>query len=283
MKTILYLTDFSEGAYSALKYTVSLLKDTPCKFIIAHSIKSEFNKKKRDSNRKHNIELANRLVSRNQELCEQVAKDIQQDLPSEHHHYFTKTIRESLFTMINRLYNKNAVDLTVLGTRGRSGLKNLVLGSTATAMIKRVKKCPMLIVPPNNPFQGLKKVAFATDMEHQPSRKLHKTLLDIAQPYHPSIDILHVLNKNTHHAEAGVSEISLKESFEPLDTSIQYLQSDEKVSTTLAAKVHQDSYDLVALYAMHHHPLKLLIYETNTAAFLRKAQLPTLAIPYHTD
>lgn len=62
------------------------------------------------------------------------------------------------------LVQRNKIDLLVLGTHGRGGLKKLILGSVAELLFRSVE-CPVLTVGPNVPAgeNGFHRILFATD------------------------------------------------------------------------------------------------------------------------
>ena len=67
--------------------------------------------------------------------------------------------------LLVEMANEKGVDLIVVGTRGWTGLKHLVFGSTAEHIV-RCASCPVLTVHPNDqePTETLREVILATDL-----------------------------------------------------------------------------------------------------------------------
>jgi nucleotide-binding universal stress UspA family protein len=96
------------------------------------------------------------------------------------------------------------IDLLVLGTRGRSGISKLLLGS-ATEQIFHCVSCPVLTVAPWSLAAAsrlaIKNVLFATDLSAQSTAAL-PYVLAAAKSWHAAVDVLHVCSPD--HADSGV-------------------------------------------------------------------------------
>ncbi len=95
------------------------------------------------------------------------------------------------------------IDLLVLGTRGRSGLSKLVLGSVAEQIFHCVS-CPVLTVGPWSRRAAaqlaLKSVLFATDLSPQSAAAL-PYVLTAAMAWRAPIDVLHVRSPDRSDSE----------------------------------------------------------------------------------
>jgi nucleotide-binding universal stress UspA family protein len=94
------------------------------------------------------------------------------------------------------LIDKLEIDLVVLGTHGRSGIKKLVLGSVAEEIVGSAP-CPVLTVGPHVPPKSvpelkLGKILCATDLLHGSTRALTYALW-LAEQEHACVTLLHVL------------------------------------------------------------------------------------------
>ena len=102
-------------------------------------------------------------------------------------------IEDELLSIISQ----NQIDLVLLGTHGRTGMRKLFLGSVAEE-ICRVASCPLLTVGPQlvyKPQVEFKNILFPTDLSEQSGRVL-PYLRAIAQEYGSSITVLHVMPKD---------------------------------------------------------------------------------------
>jgi nucleotide-binding universal stress UspA family protein len=93
------------------------------------------------------------------------------------------------------LEEKN-IDLIVLGTRGRSGISKIVLGSIAEEILRQAP-CPVLTVGPNTPAPSkrlgeISKILFATDFSAE-SNAAAGYAVSLAQECQAYLTLLHVI------------------------------------------------------------------------------------------
>ena len=97
-----------------------------------------------------------------------------------------------------QLIRKLDIDLVVLGTHGRGGIKKLVLGSVAEEIVNRAS-CAVLTIGPHSCQRAeleLHRVLYATDLLPGSARAL-KCALWFAEHGHAHLTLLHVLKMPT--------------------------------------------------------------------------------------
>jgi nucleotide-binding universal stress UspA family protein len=80
--------------------------------------------------------------------------------------------------------------MIVMGTKGASGLQEVLLGSNTAAVMERAT-CPVLAVPENSRFTPIKKIAFATDFRENDIEAINY-LTSIAMLFGAGLVIVHV-------------------------------------------------------------------------------------------
>jgi nucleotide-binding universal stress UspA family protein len=101
---------------------------------------------------------------------------------------------------LSRLVREENIDLAILATHGRTGLKRLLMGSVAEELFRNLP-CPVLTVGPNFSKLGLERteirhVLFPTDLSDE-SRAVFPYLASLASEYEASVTLLHVLPVET--------------------------------------------------------------------------------------
>lgn len=99
-----------------------------------------------------------------------------------------------LLPTMGAVIEKNAIDLVVVGTRGRTGLAKLVLGSWAEKIFRRVP-CPVLTVGPHSAHprtDTIRQILFATDFTPE-SAAAAPYAVSLAQEYQAALTLLHVI------------------------------------------------------------------------------------------
>ena len=98
--------------------------------------------------------------------------------------------------VLSELVDRLGIDLVVLGTHGRGGIKKLVLGSVAEEIVDSAP-CPVLTVGPHVPPKSvselkLGRILYTTDLVHGSARALAYALW-LAEQEHAHLTLLHVL------------------------------------------------------------------------------------------
>jgi nucleotide-binding universal stress UspA family protein len=97
---------------------------------------------------------------------------------------------------LGRFVREQTIDLAILGTHGRTGMKHLLMGSVAEDLFRHLP-CPVLTVGPNISkaslqATGIKHILFPTDLSDE-SRAVFPYLASLASEYKASLTLLHVL------------------------------------------------------------------------------------------
>ena len=127
-------------------------------------------------------------------------KELQRDFPE-----ITPRILEgegNLWIALANAIEKYNIDLVVLGTRGRTGVGKLLLGSKAEEILRRAP-CPVLTVGPEVPNEsGLRSriasIVFATEFGPG-SLKASGIAVSLAQEYQSKLTLLNVLSDRDSH------------------------------------------------------------------------------------
>ena len=197
MKNILLPTDFSKNAWNAIDYALKLFKDDECLFYLLNSYSPPLVQPTTagvtttttteiilDSARKASEDGLN-----------DVLKKITQTNKNEKHRYKILSEYDFFVGAVKTIEEDYKIDLIVMGTKGSSGLKEVIIGSNTAGVIGNVKS-PILAIPEKAVFGPLKEIAFATDYDYYCEKDEIEPLVDIAKKTGASIKILHTLDSN---------------------------------------------------------------------------------------
>jgi nucleotide-binding universal stress UspA family protein len=140
VKNILFPTDFSDASQAALPYAQSLAKLCGSTILIAHSIPAEPHEPIATD---RVPEQDNLIWQETRRKLERLAEDpTLRDIP-------TKALldRGEIEEVTSAMVQEHHIDLIVLGTHGRRGVRKIILGSSAEK-IYRSANCPVLTVGP---------------------------------------------------------------------------------------------------------------------------------------
>ena len=140
IKKILTPTDFSPQSKEALRYAVELAKVHEAEILLAHVMEPPIYPTMFEGAAVAVPPLDESFRKQLEEHLESVRQEEVGDIPSK------ISVREgSPCTELSELAQEEDVDLIVIATHGYTGLKHMLLGSTAEKMVRNAP-CPVLTV-----------------------------------------------------------------------------------------------------------------------------------------
>jgi nucleotide-binding universal stress UspA family protein len=188
VKTILFPTDFSDASRRAQSYATGLANRFRAKLLILHA---------RDP-RDYTLppETWQRAEDADAQKMQELQKSIARSFPG-----LKSELCEGAGTalqIVEAALAKNRVDLIVLGTRGRTGIGKLVLGSHAEEIFRHAS-CPVLTVGPHAQDitageKELREILYATDFSPE-SQAAVPYAVSIALALEAHLNLLHVVEE----------------------------------------------------------------------------------------
>jgi nucleotide-binding universal stress UspA family protein len=190
LKNILFATDFSPAAESALPYALGLAKQYGAK---VHGLHVRFPAT-------YPIvgpEAIPQVLEAAEEQAKFEAKQLHEMLESVPHEV---TVTEGdLWLALSEIANKQHSDLIVMGTHGRKGVSRALLGSAAEEVFRNAH-CPVLTVGPHVSHNterrlAMKEILFATDFSPESLAAL-PLAVSMAQEHLSNLTFLNVTGKS---------------------------------------------------------------------------------------
>lgn len=188
-RNILFATDFSTAAANAIPYVKRIAKHYEAKVVVLHAHPPIVNPMTPPETWASDVEAQN---ARDQWHREDLARTFA-GIPTE------VLIEEGgIQASISAAIDKNNIDLVVIGTRGRTGLGKLVLGSVAEEIFRTVT-CPVLTVGPHaDTARGsngqIREILYATDFTPE-SKVAAAYAVSLAEEFQARLVLLHVIPK----------------------------------------------------------------------------------------
>jgi nucleotide-binding universal stress UspA family protein len=198
-RNILFATDFSAAASSAMPYAAGFAKSFGAKLYALH-VK----------------EPANYALPPEMWESAQLALDVEiQSLRNAVRREFPEIAPEvlegecGLWTALSLAIEAYQIDLLVVGTRGRTGVEKALLGSQAEEILRRAP-CPVLTVGPQAQFQDaihgkFSSILFATNFGPA-SLAAARIAVSLSEEYQSRLSLLHVIENRAVNELAGPAE-----------------------------------------------------------------------------
>jgi nucleotide-binding universal stress UspA family protein len=200
-RNILFATDFSPAAAHAIPYVKRLAKHYDANLVALHVRPPSVNPMTQpmswpdgETARKQNEELRNELLD---------------TFPGIH---TTALVEEGdIQSQLQDAIQKNNTDLVVIGTRGRTGLGKVLMGSVAEEIFRTVT-CPVLTVgPKSDSSRGaggeIREILYATDFASiSPAAAAYA--VSLAQEYQARLILVHVIPEPKAGDLVSASEVA---------------------------------------------------------------------------
>jgi len=224
---ILHPTDFSENAAKALQFAFSLSGKSDATLVILHvadlptilnsassvSSFSEMEERKKES-----------IIAQ----LKKYATDYLEEIDSSAKILFEVKLNSSAINGIVEAISETDADLVVVGTKGQSKLKEVIMGSTAKGLVAKAP-CPVLIIPENARVREMRQIIYASDYNQNDTAVL-KGLADFADVYKAEISVLHIFNRESEdNSEPVAFQRMLTE-----QVKYAHLKYDTRVSANVA-------------------------------------------------
>jgi nucleotide-binding universal stress UspA family protein len=255
IKNVLFLTDFSPAATGALPYAREIAKRFSAKVHALH-VRGPALNPMTDPGTWTALEKANEVQKAEEiETLQRAFTGTQPDVIVEEGEFWSS---------LQSTLEKNAIDLIVLGTRGRSGIEKLILGSMAEEVFRRAS-CPVMTIGPfadgKPPLSGeFKKILFATDFTEE-SVGAAGYAISLAQEFQAHLTLLHVIRRAkagdlVNQAELDSSSMRLLRTVIPPDAELwctpHFLVEHGLPAEKILEVARREEADLIVLGVRRH-------------------------------
>jgi len=182
---LLVPTDFSKPSKTALLYAIHMAKKLQGEIIILWFNSIQSSKKTLSKWKKLEADMIAIAQEDAKHLVEEVRAEVKGNLSFTYHFTSGSSFAES----VDVYAVKNEVDMIVMGTKGASGVKKLIMGSHAASMIDH-SRIPVLVIPEKASFKTLKKIVYASDL-YEWEQEI-RTIAALAAIYKASVHVLHI-------------------------------------------------------------------------------------------
>lgn len=243
MKTILHATDYSENAISALKYAYELSVKTSSKLYVIHVFDNAT--LSAYVNESYIIPFKEDIAQKNLVLTDFCKVHLGDNFNSDK----IKVEAINNNSVVNAIIEKSieiGALLVVVGVKGESFIKELLIGSTTKKLIKK-SNCPVLAIPINSVFTNIKQIAYATDYEEEDINAVYK-LSNFFKKFKVTIKIIHVSLE--HNLE---SEQEMEWFKELLKQKVTYsklefvILNSKDIYTAIKSYINKENIDLIAM------------------------------------
>ncbi len=237
LKNLLVATDFSNASYAALFYATQLMKAKPCTFYIINvygdSTSTILKNKPLYPGKKESEQLQNASVENLTKMMHRIVLDTANKI----HNFIIISKSGALTKVLSKTIAELAIDLLVMGNKGKTGAKELFWGSNTVQMADTISQCPLLAIPKERAFDTIDEIALATDFKKGCSRKTLRPLLFLAAASKAAIRVVHIeeeaILSPKQAANKKLLKITLSKVQHSFDETLEYADKAIVIQTFL--------------------------------------------------
>ncbi|RED49369.1 universal stress protein [Seonamhaeicola aphaedonensis] len=278
MKNLLLPTDFSENSWNAIKYAINFFGDEICNFYLLHinrfdnftTDNSHFIAEEDTINDVHT--LTGKL-----ELRKVLKRITKQFTANNKHKFYTISDYGFFIESIRNHVEEKKIDCIVMGTKGASGLRKVIVGSNTGSVITKVK-CTILAVPELANFSGIKEIAFPTDFSLTYDISILEPITEILEKHPSSLRILHISKNGVNlNREQNRNRDLLEDYFAHFSHSFHYL-TNKKVEDAIQCFVESRNTDMICMVAKNLNYFQQILFHSKVEQISYNTETPFLVL-----
>ena len=274
MKTFLVPVDFSEASKNAALYAANLAATIPGAEIILYNVYGKVSELISDENSRKSVSIAEleSLKSSIESLKTGVAGAATPDI--------TYVAEEGSFiSNLEQIVKANKIDCIVMGITGSSRLAQVFMGTNTLNVIRHVET-PVMIIPPDAKFTGIKRVLFTSDCKNVKRTTPFDELIDILNMFNPA---LYIVNVDKEHYIELTDEYKkeravLENKLNAYSPEFSFLRSFDFLDG-INLFVETNNIDLIITVPKKHNFLSQLFQTSHTKKLVHHSHIPIITIP----
>ncbi|WP_046756691.1 universal stress protein [Kordia jejudonensis] len=274
MTKILLPTDFSDNAWSAIIYALKLYANEHCTFYILNSTNLKASRVSSFSNKL----LTTMRDNAKKDLADLKTKLIETNANGNHEFEIILNIG-SLDDAVETAIQKYEIDLVIMGTKGATGAKEIFFGSNTTKIIKKIKNCPLLMIPDNYEFKIPKQIAFPTDYQRDCDAKELHYLKKLADLYHSKIRVVHINEKEKLSETQEKNYTTLQQYLVDNEHSFHWIPNYTSKAQGITNFIEELEIDILAMIYYSHSFIERITREPIIKKIGFHPTIPFLVIP----
>lgn len=271
MKNILLPVDFSENSQIAVDFAFQLFKGEEVKFHLIHAyfppmstpeVALSVNELLKDQAEGQMDQFINEIRSR---YSSSVGFNIT------HEYYFG-----DVAYVIEKQAERTKASMIIMGTKGASGIKEVLIGSNTSFVISNVD-IPVLIVPENVSFKGIKNILFPVDLKSTDDSIL-TPMLEILIKYNSKLSLLYIHNEDILSEETRTKLSKVYQDVLKEANHEYFYEFDQNIEKGIDQFVNEHAIDLIFMIKHKHSFFEKIFSESITRKMSMHAQVPLFIV-----
>jgi nucleotide-binding universal stress UspA family protein len=273
MNTIICATDFSTNGNNAVKYATAFAKQLNATVRLVHVYENPILYSEQPL---ASIQMADEQVRLS---AEKKLSDLKNKIIKEQAGISLETIliEGQSNDELTAFADQQHADLIVLGTTGTTRLERLLMGST-TAHVIRKANCPVLCIPREAKFDGIRKIIFTTDL-HEDNMGAAESIEKFAKHFDSEIIFLYVDDHHLIHTDEEIVRTTAKIKSRIHYQKISgYISKDPHIHKGIQSFIKKHAADLMVMLTHRKHFPETVFHTSLTNMMSHQTRIPLLSI-----
>jgi nucleotide-binding universal stress UspA family protein len=268
MKNILVPFDFSHHSRNALDYAAQLAAKSNAKLCVFHAYdRSEV--------------LEGVKVATTVSAMEDTQIKLSNQFGIDKANITGKVVQGEFIEEVLEFMEGKNFDLIVVGTRGASGLRELLVGSYTVNLMQEVRGIPMLVVPEKADFNPLRNILLCSDLHEIADDDALDLVKELAMMFEANVRLAHVEKGNGNPTYEKVLEKRREmHIFEPeVDCTYKRIVAPDLLSGIKYYMDKKGDNDMVAMVYREHSFIETIFGMNHTHEMAYHTTVPLLVLP----
>jgi nucleotide-binding universal stress UspA family protein len=276
MKKILVPTDFSSDAANAVKFAYLYCKEKGCRF----SLMNVYNFAVYDPNMPPEIlaDVIKQSCENSSEGLNLLIEEFQKTYPDFKNFVADKITAEgNTIEAIEKTVDEGKFELIIMGTKGASGLEEVLIGSNAYSVLAK-SKIPVLVVPEKSEYKGFNNILYAIDLtcSEIPAVNQIQEMVDLKKSDLTFLHLSGELEEDLTYDEKKCFD-ELKEKLADTSCKFEFAKADD-VSESIEKMVRTLNADLIVVSKKKRDFLDNLFHKSISKKLACHTDVPLLAL-----
>lgn len=269
MKKFLVPIDFSDASINSAKYAVALTNEIPDAEIILYHVFSHITFST----------LTKKDEGSRQQVSEAALEEVKSKIGIGKHNISVVAEEGSFIENIINYVMGNDIEMVLMGITGSSRITQVFMGTNTLNVIRNVNS-PVMIIPPDAYYRGLKKVVFISDFKDVARTTPFSSLKNILDLFKPQLNILNV--DSEHYVELTpeykIERDEMEEKLGQYNPEFSFLRSYDFLDG-ISSYAETKNMDVIITVPRKHSFLSQLFKTSNTKKLAYHSKVPIIAIP----
>lgn len=186
---------------------------------------------------------------------------------------------EELKNAVHKVIEEHNIDIVIMGTKGASNAIENFMGSNTVHVLKKIKDCPVLVIPEELEFVIPKQIAFPTDYNRFYEKSVLESISAIANLFDSMIRVLHINTEKKLSITQEFNKKILADYLENKRHSFHWKSDCTDRSTTITTFIDENKIGLLAIVSNKHSLLETILNEPVIKKLAFNPTVPLLIIP----